>query len=507
MASGTLSPRQKMINMMYLVLTAMLALNVSKDILLVLHKLDQGMTATVTTVAKGTENIYRSFEAQLQDNPRAAAPWEVAKEVRSKTDEVFGLLSKTRTDLIDLTGGVDEEEDGRLNGADNRDIPENYLLNDKSIGGQGAAKEIKAQLTAYRDYLLTVAGNDNNLKNELNQAFDFSDVQQEGKKMTWEMATFSELPLAGIIPFITDLQSRVRRMEAKSVEHLYSSIDAATIKFDGVRAVVMPTNGTFVTQGGTYEADVFLAAYNSGNNPEFGGITPSAVENGVGKLRLPASGVGEKKLSGTMQLPGSETVYTYDVVYTVAPPMVVISPSKMNVLYRSVDNPLEISVPGVAPKELVVSGPGVSGSNGNYMADVTKISGKEVVINVRVKMPDGKTRDAGSKEFRIKGLPQAVGMVYKKSEGIMSASLLSKAEVEAGYEDFPFDLPLKVVSFELKMDGQPPIQVQGNSIPSTARELITRLRPGSTVSIRKIVATTPKGTRVSNVGIISIDVQ
>ncbi len=74
---------------------------------------------------------------------------------------------------------------------------------------------------------MTVAGDDDNLKNELNQAFDFSDVQQEGKKMTWEMATFSELPLAGIIPFVTDLQSRVRRMEAKSIEHLYSSIDAA----------------------------------------------------------------------------------------------------------------------------------------------------------------------------------------------------------------------------------------------------------------------------------------
>ncbi|HAG48671.1 MAG TPA: hypothetical protein DCL07_01820, partial [Cryomorphaceae bacterium] len=240
MASGKLSPRQKMINMMYLVLTAMLALNVSKDILLVLHKLDQGMTATVTTVAKGTENVYRSFEAQLQDNPRAAEPWEVAKEVRSQTDKVFGLLSKTRNDLIDLTGGIDEEEDGRLNGADNRDIPENYLLNDKSIGGQGAAKDIKAQLIAYRDYLLTVSSGDENLINELNQAFDFKDVQQEGKKMTWETATFSELPLAGVIPFITDLQSRVRRMEANSIEYLYSSIDAATVKFDGVRAIVMP---------------------------------------------------------------------------------------------------------------------------------------------------------------------------------------------------------------------------------------------------------------------------
>ena len=507
MASGTLSPRQKMINMMYLVLTAMLALNVSKDILLVLHKLDQGMTATVTTVAKGTENIYRSFEAQLEDNPRAVEPWEVAKEVRKQTNDVFGLLSKTRTDLIDLTGGVDEEEDGRLERGRQPRHPRKLLIERQEHWRPRRSQRNQSATHDYRDYLLTVAGDDDNLKNELNQAFDFSDVQQEGKKMTWEMATFSELPLAGIIPFVTDLQSRVRRMEAKSIEHLYSSIDAQTIKFDGVRAVVMPTNGTFVTQGGTYEADVFLAAYNSGNNPEFGGITPSAVESGVGKLRLPASGVGEKKLSGTMQLPGSETVYTYDVVYTVAPPMVVISPSKMNVLYRNVDNPLEISVPGVAPKDLIVSGPGVTGSNGNYMADVTKISGKEVVINVRVKQPDGKTRDAGSKEFRIKGLPQAEGMVYKKSEGIMSASLLSRAEIEAGYVDFPFDLPLKVVAFELKMDGQPPIQVQGNTIPSTARELITRLRPGSTVSIRKIVATTPKGTRVSNVGIISIDVQ
>jgi gliding motility-associated protein GldM len=506
MASGKLSPRQKMINMMYLVLTAMLALNVSKDILLVLHKLDQGMTATVTTVAKGTENVYRSFEAQLQDNPRAAEPWEVAKEVRSQTDKVFGLLSKTRNDLIDLTGGIDEEEDGRLNGADNRDIPENYLLNDKSIGGQGAAKDIKAQLIAYRDYLLTVSSGNDNLINELNQAFDFKDVQQEGKKMTWETATFSELPLAGVIPFITDLQSRVRRMEANSIEYLYSSIDAATVKFDGVRAIVMPIS-TYVTQGGTYEADVFLAAYNSGNNPVFEGIVPASIENGVGKLTIPATGIGEKSLKGSMTLPGSETVYTYDVVYTVAPPMVVISPSKMNVLYRNVDNPLEISVPGVAPKDLIVSGPGVSGSNGNYSADVTKISGKEVVINVRVKESDGKTRNAGSKEFRIKGLPQAVGSVYKKSEGIMSSGLLSKATIEAEYQDFPFDLALKVVAFELKMDGQPPIQVQGNTIPSTARELITRLRPGSTVSVRKIVATTPKGQRVSNVGIISIDVQ
>ncbi|MEY2752335.1 MAG: hypothetical protein RLZZ570_281, partial [Bacteroidota bacterium] len=358
--------------MMYLVLTAMLALNVSKDILRVLAKLDLGMNATVSTVERGTATMYQAIQAQVSENPRAIPVNERAKEVQKQSEEVFALLRLAKEEMVTLTGGVDEE--GRYKGADNRDIAENYLLNDKSIGGQGKAKEIKEKLLAYRAFLETQTDGDETMKSTIAETFTFDDEVVEGKKMSWERATFAELPLAGIIPFLTDLQSRVRRMEAKTVEHLYGQIDANTLKFDNVRAVVMPKS-TYVTQGDYLEADVFLAAYDKGRNPQFIGVTPQSVEEGVGKIRIQGSGNGSKTLKGSMRVPGGDKDYPFELTYTVAPPSVVIAATKMNVLYRNVDNPIEVSVPGVAPENLIVSGPGISGKAGNYVADVTKVEG------------------------------------------------------------------------------------------------------------------------------------
>ena len=504
MASGNISPRQKMINMMYLVLTAMLALNVSKDILRVLAKLDLGMNATVTTVERGTATLYQAIQAQVSENPRAIPINERAIQVKAKSDEIFGLLATTKEEMIKLTGGVDEE--GRYKGADNRDIPENFLLNDKSIGGQGKAKEIKEKLTAFRAFLEGQSDGDATMKRIIDETFTFEDEVVEGKKMSWERATFAELPLAGVVPFLTDLQSRVRRMEAKTIEHLYGQIDANTLKFDNVKAVIMPIS-TYVTQGDYLEADVFLAAYDKGRNPEFIGVTPQSIENGVGKIRIQGTGNGTKVLKGAMRVPGGDTEYPFELSYTVAPPSVVISATKMNVLYRNVDNPIEVSVPGVAPENLIVSGPGISGRAGNYVANVTKVDGKELTINVSVKEADGKTRKAGTKLYRIKGLPQAVGSVYKKKDGIISTSLLAKGVVEAEYQDFPFDLALNVTSFELKLEGKPAVKVSGSRIPNDMRDQIQRLKPGSSVTIRSIKANTPAGARIDNISNIVFDVQ
>jgi gliding motility-associated protein GldM len=504
MASGKISPRQKMINMMYLVLTAMLALNVSKDILRVLAKLDLGMNATVSTVERGTATMYQAIQAQVSENPRAIPVNERAKEVQKQSEEVFAMIKTAKEEMITLTGGIDEE--GRYKGADNRDIAENYLVNDKSIGGKGMAKEIKERLIAYRTFLESQTDGDQTMKAAIAETFTFDDEVVEGKKMSWERATFAELPLAGIIPFLTDLQSRVRRMEAKTVEHLYGQIDANTLKFDNVRAVVMPKS-TYVTQGDYLEADVFLAAYDKGRNPQFIGVTPQSVEEGVGKIRIQGSGNGSKTLKGSMRVPGGDKDYPFELTYTVAPPSVVIAATKMNVLYRNVDNPIEVSVPGVAPENLIVSGPGISGKAGNYVADVTKVEGKEVTISVSVKEKDGKTRKAGQKIYRIKGLPQAVGTVYKKKEGMISTSLLAKGIVEAEYQDFPFDLALSVTAFEIKLEGKPAIQVKGNKVPNDLRDQIERLRPGSSVSIRKIKAQTPQGARIENISNVVLDVQ
>lgn len=505
MASGKLSPRQKMINMMYLVLTAMLALNVSQDILKVLHRLNSGMEQTVETVHRGTETLYTALDNATADNPRAVEFNDRAKQVRVETAKIFDMFSDAKATLIEETGGRLPEND-RLKGASNRDYAENYLLNAKAIGGQGVGKALKETLASYKKFMKVQADGDEEIIHALETTFDLRDVTEDGTRETWERFTFGELPLAGIIPFMTDYQSRVRRMEAKIVEHLYSNVDAKTIRFDAARAVVVPKSN-FVTQGDFFEADIFLAAFDQKRDPLFEGIGMDSVSLGVGYFRKMASGIGEQTFSGTMSLPGSDTKYPISFSYTVAPPTVVISPTKMNVLYRNVDNPLEVSVPGVAPKNLVVTGPGVNGSNGKYMADVTKIKGKLLTISVSVRQANGKLRSAGKKEFRIKGLPQAMGSVYKKTEGVMSASLFSKAKVEAEYRDFPFDLALTVVSFELKLEGQAPIQIRGNRIEKKYRERITRLRPGSTVIIRKIKARTPKGTRLDKISPITIDVQ
>jgi gliding motility-associated protein GldM len=502
MASGNISPRQKMINMMYLVLTAMLALNVSKDILRVLAKLDLGMNATVTTVERGTATLYQAIQAQVSENPRAIPINERAIQVKAKSDEIFSLLATTKEEMIKLTGGVDEE--GRYKGADNRDIPENFLLNDKSIGGQGKAKEIKEKLTAFRAFLEGQSDGDATMKRIIDETFTFEDEVVEGKKMSWERATFAELPLAGVVPFLTDLQSRVRRMEAKTIEHLYGQIDANTLKFDNVKAVIMPIS-TYVTQGDYLEADVFLAAYDKGRNPEFIGVTPQSIENGVGKIRIQGTGNGTKVLKGAMRVPGGDTEYPFELSYTVAPPSVVISATAMNVVYRGLDNPLEVSVPGVSPQSLIVSGPGLKGSNGNYILDGNNVptGTNEITISVSVKDNDGKVRKAGSKVYRVKRLPPTTGSVSGVRTGTISSQKLSKGIIDAKYEDFPFDLKLTVNSFEIKVNADRGAQrVTGNKIPSDLAQSIERLKPGSTVTIRNIKATTPKGSTVSVADIV-----
>lgn len=510
MAGGKLTPRQKMINMMYLVLTAMLALNVSKDILKALSKLDESMTETVATVQVGNEALYNTLAAAAVDKERAKEWNQRAQELRPKADEIFDFIHDIKEHLIEETGGRDEE--GGLKGSDNRDTPQNYLINDPSVGGGGKAKELKNKLETYKQFLIENAGDNQQLIASINQTFDFSSIKEEGEDTprSWEEATFAELPLAGIIPFLTDLQASVRRSESNMLEFFYGNVDATQLKsFNQVRPVVQ-TPSNYVTQGDKFEAEIFLAAYDDSQDPDFvlnGEAVPAEnITGGVAKISIPATGVGERTIEGLIRLPGTDVETTFSYTYTVAPPSAVISPTAMNVLYRQVDNPLEISVPGVEPGKLVVSGPGISGANGNYMANVTNVSGTELNISVGVKEEDGSVRSVGSKKFRIKGLPPASAMIFQRTNsGPYSAGAISNAPIEAAYQDFPFDLPLTVRSFQLVVPGEAPFNIQGNRLTSAAKSAIQAARPGSTIIIRDVQATTPKGERIRNISQLTLD--
>ncbi len=512
MASGKQTPRQKMINMMYLVLTALLALNISKDILDALTKLNTSLSHTVETVDKKNAEVYAAFERAVGENAEKAGPWrDKAVDVQKKSNALFTHIESLKNKLIEVSGGIDEET-GHPKSLDAREPPANYLLNQKN------ASKLKAEIDAYRDAILKYTEDPSMIAN-INDLFDTGKqvVGEDKIETDWEHANFDHFPLAAILPFLTDIQAKVRNSESDLISQLALKINAKDIKVTGVRPVVQATS-TYITQGSEYVADVYLAAFDDTQEPEISvngtPLDADQIKNGVGKVRFKANKLGEQKWAGviTLKQMGQEDK-TFDVTgsYTVAPPTVVISPTKMNVLYRGVDNPLEIGVPGVDPSKIRVNGPGVKQiSAGNYMANVTNVKGKTVKISVSVEQTNEETgkktmKNYGDKEFRIKGVPPAQGTIYKKTTGIFSKGAVKKAPVEAILRDFPFDLTLRVVSFEIAIPGFPPETIKGNTLSSDAKLRIDKLKPGSPITFRKIIAKGPKGLRV-DASNISIDV-
>lgn len=495
-----------MINMMYLVLTALLALNVSREVMDAFFDVMQNQQGTIATIDKQNASVYAAFEAAAAENPAKAGQWrDKAFQVKSKANDVVTYLDSVNAKLIRLTGGTDPET-GKPKGIDNKEKVANYMIIEKH------GEELKNVINGYRDFLLEQATGSPQLQESLTKIFNTSDFKnEEGVTEPWEKHKFEHYPLIAVTTFITGMQADVRNAEANTIDHLRDNIGKTDLKFTGIRPVVMPKSN-YITQGETFEADIFLAAFDDTKNPTIvvNGQTLSAdqIVGGVGKYAVKPSGIGEMKYSGVIKLTqGDNTVdQPFEGSYTVAPPSVVISPSALNVFYRFVDNPLEIGVPGVNPKNLRVSGEGIRQSGNGWIADVTKLSGTETTITVSVLDDEGKVKLTQSKKFRIKGLPPAIGMVYKRPGGEFSKSAVKALTVDATYQDFPFDLPLKVVSFEVKVEGYPPAKIAGNTLDGTNKSRIDGLKPGASIIIRNIVATTPKGDRISNIANISIDV-
>ena len=504
MAGAKLSPRQKMINMMYLVLTALLALNVSREVMDAFYEVMVSQEASIETVEKQNESIYNAFEAAYAANPVKTKDWrEKANEVKVRSQALYKQIEDYKRGVIEAAGGPDDESDDPNKPAkmDDLESSPNYFL----IQGNGAT--LKASLAEYREFMKVSAGTENPLLiSSIENTFDLSDHKHDGSTISWEQHKFEHFPLISVLTFLTKMQSDVRTTEANVIDYLQRNINAKDIKVTGVKPIVIPKS-TYVTQGDNYEAQVLLAAFDETQDPTFiinGEEVPAEdIIGGVANISFPTSRTGTQKWNGEIRLiTNGETVpYIIDEQsYNVAPPSVVISPTKMNVLYRGVDNPLEISVPGVDPSNLIVSGTGIKKTGNGYIANVTRYKGKELKINVSVK-EDGATKNMGSKSFRVKNIPDAVGKTYPKDNKLISANLLKRTEIRAEFKDFDFELPLIVKGFEVVI---PPFGVfacKGNKLSSTAKATVEKAKPGSTVVIRNIKASTKAGlpTEVSDI--------
>jgi len=457
MAGGNLSPRQKMINMMYLVLTALLALNVSKEVLNSFFEVNKGITRTTTNFNAKNGDTYAAFDAAAEVNPVKAGPYrEQAYEVKDEADKLVASLQKMKYNLVlkadkkvylgsqseikDEEGDLIEEKSivlswdllsdqqklmniGALTNKDDRHAAGDLFYSEKRK--KNIATDLKTDLSSYKNTLISIAEGNESLITSINEACNYEDKKIKGKKQLWEEYNFYDMPSVGALTLLSKMQSDVRNTEADIINMLRENIDAGSLKFTSAEGIQIP-NSNFVLKGDSFRAQIFIAAKDTTQAPiiyvgEFDSLGGGKYEmigddyetvkivNGKGMFARRATSEGNQKWGGliAMKTDNGTKMYPFKGQYLVAAKTAVVSPTNMNILYLEVDNPLKISVPGYTAgviSAVINNGKvtAVKKSLGEYSARPSKKGKAMVSLFAEV---NGKRTKMGQMEFRVKEVP------------------------------------------------------------------------------------------------------
>ena len=545
MASGKETPRQKMIGMMYLVLTALLALNVSKEAVEAFKVVDEGLTKTTANFMEKNNSVYADFTTKSIANPKKSAPWVTkAKAVQSRANELFDYMAALKVEIVTKAEGEDSEaiEDGRVNTEKIQKIDDLNVPSEVMIGANnnGKAFDLKAALVDYRTFLLEQIGeNHPNVTHAIENSLDTEDVKElDGTTSQWEMHNFQALPLVAVVTILSKLQNDVRNAEADALDFFYNQIGAADIRVNKLVPQVMGSNS--VMQGNNYEAKVFIAAMDSTSRPtiqvgpfrsirkddgtttyEMTGASQTLTidDSGMGVYKIKPSGLGDKSWGGLIKVKapdGSEQVYPFEQTYSVVAPNVVVSPTAMNVFYTGVDNPVDISVPGVDQSKISVSmsnGRIRKGRHprfrGSYIVNPTRV-GTDANITISAEV-NGQRRTFAPVKFRVKPVPPPVAKIAGKKGGPIQLNVLkAQRGVAAELENFDFDIKWTVTSFRVSINDKGFMidrDAKSNTFTPQQKQLFNQLRKNDQIVFQDIKAKGPDGKVVRLDGAVVFKIQ
>ncbi|MBQ2189609.1 MAG: gliding motility protein GldM [Paludibacteraceae bacterium] len=504
------TPRQRMIGMMYLVLTAMLALNVSTDILKAFELVDDSLHATLETTEVRSRQIMHDFLLDSIDNPEKNGPWYVKTlELTQRSDSLYNFIQDFKYDIAVATDGVKKVEaqiqkdslEGRdirkVQGSDNRDTPTHYALPD---GENKPGVELKHRIEAYREYLISL---DTLKREEFNKMFNTDDAIENNDVTTWEQRMFHDMPAGAALVLLTKLQNDIRNAENIMIQHLRRQTDAGDLRVNKLNAYVIP-NSRYVIRGGKYSAQIILAAIDSTQTPEY--YVDGQRINDLGLYEVVASGLGTKKYSGYISYmnpaSGQMEQLPFESEYSVGEPAVTISNTEMNIMYRGYDNKFSISVPGVSNDKVRVSVSGASAHQQGGLWLIKPGDAKTVTISVSAEI-DGKMQSMGSKEYSVRPLPKPSAFLrvgdnsYNGEKAIPRSALMNaNAVVGASYGlDSPLNLKFTVSSFKANINGMMS-SATGNKFTREQMDRIAKLKPGNAVIITDIRVKGPDGREI-----------
>lgn len=463
------TPRQKMIGMMYLVLTAMLAMNVSADILAGFAMVTESLNVNTKGSENRNINVYVKFEDLYARNPAKIGPWlDKANQVKKESKILYDKIQALKIQIVKYADGEESEYEktGYIEGASNLDASGWICVEE---GGPGQGLVIKAAIENYRSFLLKIVQSDTSKVSLIKKTFNTGEILNHlGEPRSWEVSMFDMMPLAAVNTLLTKIQADIRATEGEVITFLKSQVDADDFRVNEILALPIPES-KYVTQGDQFKARIILAARDSTQKPQVfiggdykNGNGGTLVENGDYKVGV--NKIGESKYTGYIKAyrpDGSSRFYPFEGEYFVSAPSATISADKMNVFYAGIDNDVSVSVPGY-PSTLVsatmAGGTLVKKPSGGYIARPAKV-GQECIITAYAKV-EGREKPMGKKNFRVKMLPPPIafipfkddagnGMKYKGNEKIAKRFLLNVTTLEAELNDADIEAEFKVLGFEV----------------------------------------------------------
>jgi gliding motility-associated protein GldM len=529
--AGKQTPRQKMIGMMYLVLTALLALNVQKEVLNAFVIVDEGLTKMNENYENNNSDLYATLNQAVAEKKKKGAPFQaIAVEVKSRADELSKMINNAKMEIVETSEGKKSDAiaggkiiPDKIGGKEKTDVPSEVMIT------KGKGKELKEKIESFREYLLSkINPADKGIRDAMQKGLNTkvpSDLSLSGE--SWESYEFEHLPLVGVTTILSGLQAKVRNAESDMIRYLLTMMEKGTFKFTDIDAIVIH-NSNYIIKGTNYQAKIFLAAYDKSINPEIylGPIdsvknedgTYSYIKNpnatydtstvalsgGKGYYNKIGTTVGKYNWSGLIRLPahagGVDIWKPFREEYQVAEPMLVVSPTKMNVFYIGVDNPVDISVPGVPADKIF---PGIDNGlikqvgKGSYIVNPSR-AGQNANVTVLAEI-DKARKNMGTKTFRVRIVPDPVAKVYgiKGGGGIDRNVLLAQTGVVAEMENFEFDLAFRVTEFTVStvVGGfTTDKSTKSNRFSQEQYNLIKQTSKGQKVYIEGIRAIGPDGT-------------
>lgn len=510
------SPRQKMINLMYIVLLAMLALNISTEVLNGFAVVEESLSRTAANASSENSALYDDFKNQMASNPAKVKAWfDKATAVKNMSDSLYNFAQEIKLAIVREADGAEGTVE-TVENVDNIDAAGTVML--APITGKG--KKLYDAINSFRSRILTYVTDPK--QRAIIESSLSTHVPKKANTLgkNWQEYMFENMPVAASITLLSKLQNDVRHAEGEVLHTLVSNVDLKDLRVNRVSAFVIPEKTTLYP-GERFSANIVMAAMDTTRHPEIY-VNGSRVVSPNGQYSFTAGGVGEHQFSGYILMRnGNGDVLRRDFSqkYSVIPVPggATLAADLMNVLYAGYRNPISVSVPGVPQNAVSVSMSGGSLTSvgpGRYIA-VPSAVGRDITFTVSAR-DGGKVRSFPPFTFRVRKLPDptayiALGTDRYKGGNLSKSGLMGASQLNAAIDDGILDIQFRVTGFSAvfydNMGNAVQMASAGDSFTEGMKEQFRRLSRGRRFYITEIKAVGPDGIARTLPGAMEVKVR